>query len=42
MPPNTGERVRVHLLQQGRELDSAVTLRHPVQVEPEDRRFEPP
>src|SRR6202044_2445497 len=30
-----------NLLQQGGEFDGAVTLRHPVQVEPEDRRFQP-
>jgi hypothetical protein len=30
----------MHLLQGGRELDGAVALRHPVQIEPEDRRFE--
>jgi hypothetical protein len=36
------QRVRVNLLQEGGELDRALALGHPVQVEPEHRRFQPP
>ena len=41
MPPNMVSASGCSSLQRRGQLDGAMTLRHPVQVEPEDRRFQP-